>query len=575
MASKKNKGHRLQIVSYCIVIAAFIISIAFPLLLQFVEPFAAPTAVYSEMIVKGGHLSQGGSLLSYPQGFWGSALNTEIQYPIGSILVSVFMLITGLPVQYAMFISLTAVGNLIYFVIAKYVLSSVTSNKGFVWLFSSLSYLFFSVLSPADGAVGRASLGIMFLAFFIYVYMRFLRPKFPISRMRFLGSMVLLILLVLTIGFQYYFATIDIIALMILIIVTMTFSKNTLPWKRRWPEWSILVIAIFLFLGTTTMASQIQSASVSQMFSSFVQFIGSMIGKLGINVDWLTVQSLSWNINLATFDSLTSFGNHVLFLTQFSSIIAIMACVLAYRPRKLERSPKDVVWLFCVFILFLSVGELGYLTVGPYSPFRLLVWFGPIVILSIILGAISKRNNDRKVKFAKLKIAIALLVISIFCISIWGGIQIATTYGVSGAKPFAYDNVFSLSYFLCTHTTNERPLVLTGDEGYVANVFFISSLFNKTRSVVAEPLLSDSVTLNDAIESGNANAFISAMKSRQISYLLIVDNGKPIYGDVWGYIINNPKADKISQLHFDRIYDDGQTNLFQLFGESKPYYELK
>jgi len=571
MVLHTTQDRLLQLVAYSIVIAAFVISIAFPIVLQFTEPFAVPTAVYSELIVNGGHLAQGASVLPPTQVFWGSALSAEIQYPIGSILVSVFMLISGIPFQYAMFIPLAAIGNIIYFVLAKYIFSSITSNKGLVWFFSALFYLFFAVSTIEDGTVGRASLGIMFLAFFIYVYLRFAREiKVPSSRSYHFGSVVILLLLVLAIGFLYYFATIDIIALMMLIIISTTLAKSALPRKRPWLEWSILVIALFLFVGKTFMVEQIQTTTITQMFSSFVQYIGSMVGNLGIKLNWLNTQPTLWNINLVHLDPITSFGSRVFLITQYSSIIVIIACIFAYRPRKGQRSPKDVVWLFCVFILFSSFGELGYLTVGPYSPLRILLWFGPIVTLSVVIGVISESDKIGKLKFdkpkfVKLKLAIAVLVISLFCISIWGELRVATTYGIGDAKPFAYENVYTFSNFICTHTTNEKPLVLTSDENYAANVFFISSLNNKTASVIAAPLLGDAITLNEAIATGDSQVFVSAMQSRQIQYLLIISDGKPIYGDVWGYIINDPNTDTISQLQFALIYDDGQAQLFQVF----------
>jgi hypothetical protein len=381
---------------------------------------------------------------------------------------------------------------------------------------------------------------------------------------------VILLLLVLAIGFLYYFATIDIIALMMLIIISTTLAKSALPRKRPWLEWSILVIALFLFVGKTFMVEQIQTTTITQMFSSFVQYIGSMVGNLGIKLNWLNTQPTLWNINLVHLDPITSFGSRVFLITQYSSIIVIIACIFAYRPRKGQRSPKDVVWLFCVFILFSSFGELGYLTVGPYSPLRILLWFGPIVTLSVVIGVISESDKIGKLKFdkpkfVKLKLAIAVLVISLFCISIWGELRVATTYGIGDAKPFAYENVYTFSNFICTHTTNEKPLVLTSDENYAANVFFISSLNNKTASVIAAPLLGDAITLNEAIATGDSQVFVSAMQSRQIQYLLIISDGKPIYGDVWGYIINDPNTDTISQLQFALIYDDGQAQLFQVF----------
>lgn len=571
MIFSKTDSRRLQFIAYFIVIATFGISIAFPMLLQFTEPYAAPTAVYSEMIVNKGHLVQLEALPPDDPVYWINTLSIESQYPVPSILVATLILITGIPFHYAMFIPLVAIGNLIYFVLARYILSKINNNKGLVWVFSALFYLYFSVSTIAGVTIGRASLGIMFLAFFIYIYLRFGSESNVHSyRYRYFGSILTLVLLVIIIGFNYYFATIDVIALMTLIIIATILGKNALPRKRPFLEGSILVMAIFLFLRSTVMVAQIQTTTVTKIFSSFLEYIGSMVGMLGIQLDWLNTGPSLWNINLVNLDLLSSLGNRVLLVTQYSSIIVMIACILIYRPKKFQRSPKDIIWLFCIIILFASVGELGYLTTGPYSPLRLLLYFGPIVTLAVVLGFISENYKNGKltvgkIKFVKLKLIIFGLVTLFFCISILGSVNMATTYGVAAAKLSAYNTVYPVSSFLCSYVRDNNSIILTGDSGYTSNIFFISSLNNKTDSVIAEPLLGDSITLNEAIATGDSQIFVSAMKYRQIQYLLIIDNGKPIYGDVWGYIIEAPNADTISKLDFSLIYTDGVVQLFEVF----------
>ena len=576
MVLTTKKDRLLQYVAYLIVIAAFIISIVFPIVLQFREPFAAPPAVYSQMIINDGHLVERTSILPTSQVFWGIALTNEIQYPLPSILISVFMLITAIPFQYAMSIPLLAIINIIYFVLARYIFTSITRNKGYVWFFSALFYLFIAASHVGGGGtVGRAALGVPFLAFFIYIYLKFAHESnVPRYRSNHFGLVVMLVLSIFAIGFLYYFATIDIIVLMVLIIISTTFTKSLLPRKRPWLEGFILVIAIFLFLGTSIMIGIIQITSINQMFSNFIQYFGFMAGRIGITFNWLSAEPTFWNINLVQFDPIINFGNRVWFFIQWSSVFAIIACIFAYRPRKFQRSPKDVVWLFCVFIVFSSFGELGYFIIGPYEPTRLLFLFGPIVTLSIVIGIVSERNKIRKLKvnklkFAKLKLVIAILVILVFCIGILGVLKVATTYGMASAKPFAFDNIYPFSVFISTYSPNDRPLVLASDENYAAHVFFISSHYNKTATVVAEPLLGDAITLNEVVANGDSQVFVSAMRSRQIEYLLIINDGKPVYGDVWGYIINALEIDTISQLQFSLIYNDGKAQLFQLYPASE------
>jgi len=556
----KKLDRPIQFLAYCIVIAAFLISIAFPLVLQYTAPYGAPPAANSIWIVTNGHLVETNSYVPPPHVYWRSAIDTENQYPVSSIMLSVLMLISSIPFQYAVFIPLASIGNIVYFVLARYILKGITSNKSYVLLFSALYYLFFVSCNLQATTSGRAVLGLTLFTFFLYIYLRFSRGGLPskFQHDRF-WSVVALLLIGIAIGNAYYMGTVDIIGLMLLMIAGIALTRNVFPRKRWWLEFSIMILLIFLFLGKNTLTETSHNTSLSDFFSNIVQYFGTMFGRLGIKLPWVNTAPTQWAVQLVSFDPIIIFWQRFSFFIQYSSIIAIIVCLISYRPRKYFRSPKSTVWLFSVFLLFASLGELSYFTTGPAGAERLLLMYGPIVTLSLIIMFPLKGLKSRQIRQICM-----FLVIVLLCFGIWGEVQFAWVYGRSSGRPFAYNNVYSVSDFLCNNSASNKPFILGGDAYYTAQVFFITSLNNKTVSVIPEPLGADAITLHMAMESGNLQDFLSAMYLRQINYLLIVDDGRPLWGDGWGYMIDEPNTDALTKLQFSPIYDDGRTQLFHL-----------
>ncbi len=558
----RKKGFLLQYLAYCIAVAALVLSIAFPLLLQYTQPFSIPTAAYSEMIINQGHLLEATQIASIThaiQPFWSLQLVTEVYYPVPAILNSIFMLISAFPVHYSMFLPLTAIGNIIFFVLAKYIFSTLTKDKAISLFFAALFYLLLTVGTLANGTSARASLGISFIAFFIYIYLKFSNEYSKNHAITNFGFLILLLLLVITTGKLYYFATLDIIALLSLIIFYRFFAQKNFPRKTHWFEGAILLVTVYLFLASPLMIQQIQSSTASNFASNLFQSIGSMVSKIGINIPG--VQPTLWNVNLVNYDTMTQIGNQILLITQYLSIFALIACFILYKNPKNYR--LQVVWLFCLFIVFLTVGEFGYFTAGPISPLRILLWLGPILTLSLLIHFITDHKHNRT-SFTKLTIFVAVLVICLFCVGVWGGLRVNTLYGTAAAKMFTYEQVEPISRFMLTYTNDESPLIFASDETYSGTVFFIASLHNRTDSIVAQALLADSITMDEAIKTGNPEKFISNLHYNRIDYLLIVHDGKPIYGDVWGYVVENPKNADLSGLPFSVIYDSEQATLYKL-----------
>jgi hypothetical protein len=558
MEVHESSNRLLQLLAYSIVIAALVISVAYPLVLQFTGPYAAPPAANANWIVTAGHVVDVNTHLPLPNAYWRSAISYENQYPVPSIILSILMLITSIPSQYAMFIPLAAIGNIIYFVLARYILKNVTSNKSYVLLFSALYYLFFVAVNIQATTAGRAVFGLTLFTFFIYLYLRFLNmPSASNFKLAPYQSVVTLLLFSIVIGYTYYFSTVDIIGLMLLVAIGIFFTRNIFPRKHSWLEFSILILLVFLFLGTETVSVTSQFTNPSAFFSNVVQYFGMLFDRFGIHISGVT--PTLWNVDLISYNSFISFWYRFATYIRYTSIISVVACLLVYTRKNQLGNSKTILWLFSLFLVFATSGEIAYLTSGPQGPERLLLLYGPIVTISLIILIPTKRQALKWLK----RLLIITMAVSL-CFGIWGAFQYTWSYTQESGRPFTYNNVYPVSQFILSASNSSTPFILTGDAYYTANLFFIASLYNRTVTVIPEPLENDSVSLNTALTTGNLEGFLVSMNQRQIKYLLLANDGRPLYGDAWGYIVESPNPAAITNLTLSRIYDDGQTKLFQL-----------
>ncbi|MFB0544977.1 MAG: hypothetical protein ACETVN_04630, partial [Asgard group archaeon] len=132
-------------------------------------------------------------------------------------------------------------------------------------------------------------------------------------------------------------------------------------------------------------------------------------------------------------------------------------------------------------------------------------------------------------------------------------------YGI--AKPFGFNEVKPISEFVSTYSSSDSPIILTGDVYYTACIFFKASLHGNN-GVSPEPLDKDAIALYYSLRTGETGDFLTRLRERDIEYLLIVDNGKPISGSAWGYQITPPKSLTIEEQFFNVVFNDGRSKLF-------------
>jgi hypothetical protein len=173
-----------------------------------------------------------------------------------------------------------------------------------------------------------------------------------------------------------------------------------------------------------------------------------------------------------------------------------------------------------------------------------------------VLASLKRPFRHRHQK--KLAASFILLVIAFSCL---GSFRVAWYYGSSGAKPFGFEKVQPISEFF-VHFSGDHPIILTGDAYYMACIFFMTSLLNKS-NVAAEPLGVDAITLYYSFEEGNMSDFLERLSERNIQYVLMVEDGRPIYGDAWGYRVILPESSALHESSLNLVHSDGWSKLYK------------
>jgi hypothetical protein len=547
----KNKISGTEIFAYLVIISVFCITLIFPLIFNYTDPFSAPTAAYANLKLEnnGGEIVFNSTTI-LPYNFWKDAINYESNYPAPYLLILIFMIISGIPYNYTMFIPLAGIANIILFVLARYILRGNTS-KSCAILFSALYYAFVTILSIDAVGVGRAALGVTFSAYFVFCYVKFLQGWANNKPER--SWAILSLLLALVMGYTYYTGTLMIIAVAALLMITFAISSKLK--MSVFHAFSIIVLTVFLFINNPIINNIISGVGLTSYIVNFQEYAGYLLEKFGIHV-WNGAQAAMLQAGFVNIDFISNIGRSVANVIQYSAIISVIAIVIC-KLRNIHI--PNVVWLLSLIALYSGLAEFfSYLAVGPSSSFRFIIKFGLIATLFIIGHFLNKYNSSHPKK-VKIFTLLTVLLISSGCLGLLGYYW---QYGAMSGKPFVYQEVKPLADFMCEHSSNAEPITVTGDMYYMTNIFFITSIHNQINNVIPEPLLNDSIMLHECWESGKINDFLTRINNRGIEYLLLAKDTRPIWGDTWGWSVDPPEIDKLYSMPVNVVYSDSNLILF-------------
>lgn len=557
MSIDHNRISKIDFFAYLVVIIVFITSLSFPLIFKYVGPYSAATAVYANQVLKSGGLPSDEFISEPPHKYWKSAIKTEVDYPAPSLILSIFILITNIPKDYAMFIPISGVANIIYFVLGKKILCSDWKRNRYGLLFSAFYYAFVTFSNIHATYVGRAVSGLTLFTYFLFCYILFLHEYATNRSHR--SWLMMLLLLTLAIGYTYYTTTLAIIAITSLAIAVLivAYVRASIRKLFLYAGISITIPAIFICIYNPFVTALASAKSLTSLIDNFIQYIQYV---LRIEAQ----QSEAWQLYVGFIeaDFLSVLGKRIVSVIGYVSIIALVVSLFVYKPRDKPARSHMTMWFFSVIILLSSLSEITYLIVIPTAPLRLLTMYGPIAMLFLGGDFISRSNKFWRSRHTHREI-IAFLIILIIALGCWGSLRWAWYYGMYSAKPLAYDEVYPLSVFLCIHSSGETPITIAGDAYYMANVFFIVSLYNKVNNVAPEPLERDAITLYESLLTGRMENISIKMRWRGIDYLLLVKTTRPLYGDGWGYTVTLPN-DYILYTNTNLIYSNRYSRLFRI-----------
>jgi hypothetical protein len=546
---KVDIKHRI----YAVLAIGFVISLSYLWLFRFLEEYCLPTAIYSVEIIKNGKLLDEASIQSIYRGFWAHAINVELSFPLPSLFVSLFSLITNISLEFIPYIPINILGSIIYFILARRILC----EKGYdsYCLFLSVAYYIFSSFSIIGiGYFGRASTGYsVFLPFFLFSYLTMLRKS--IVKEDYRSWIMLSILFTLAIGLTYYISLSSImmstIATIILFKLITFFTGN----KVKYPGFAISITAIALFIYNPFIMAYIHNRPIVYEIINFVTRM------LTFESMYFRVQQ---SVNLpAYYDPLSYMLKQLIFIIRIISILAVPIAIIIYKPKKKQRQ-FNTIWLFSVIVLLLSISES--ICYRGFSP-RFLTTYGLLVLLYMIRNCIHFLSNKNLIETTSKSLfrrLFSLSIILIFLLSSYGLIRINFYYG---HDPLIWYKVHPVSKVISIFSS-ETLITITGDLSVITQIQYIASLNNgvEKTNIATEILAQDLLTLHQAISTGHAEVFIKNMHKRNISYLLLVNSERPVKASgEWTDVAVIPIDQSMQALPIaDIVYYDGISLLFEL-----------
>ena len=520
-------------------------SLMLPLVMEMVEPFAFPSASYSILIKRFGKLEfDSSSILSR---YWSSAVDVEIQYPLPAVLLSTLDIVTGIPEEFLPFIPITALANIIFFVLAKrlFLVWDGRPHRIISVLYYTTSIFVLRLISGQ--AIGRAVLGVTFLAYFLFSYLLNLSSQRVSQR----STLIIEILFTLAIGFTYYTSQLGILILTLIapiiarILIPRYFSVMYVP--------VIPLTAIFMIIHQPLFSILARGADLRLLLNNILEYLKAIL-KIERETTAYYLQ-----VGYVEIDLLSRMGS-VWFLTilKLLTTLATIYVFIKYLPlhRNTLDERKRILWIYSVVVLLLGLSELPYSLLAPTISLRFLSVYGFIIFLYLLYII----NSEHRVT-NKIKLIIRLIILGMIIISYVGSLLYSWLYGV--AKPLGYQKISSLAEFCTSYSSNSRPMIIVTDAYYSVAGFFYSIVSHKYASVAYEPLGSDSIKLYKSLITGDIELLLSQFQRRGAEYLALVNDSRPLWGDAWGYAVSL-KSTSIIEAQFSRIYDSGLSVLLKV-----------
>jgi hypothetical protein len=528
-------------------------------LLGNVNPYSFPPATQALEVLKYGKI-----LTAYQDGtsYWEKTLISEVEYPAPSTLLAIYSLITNIPSSFLPFLPITGfILLLFYLTILKALLkidriTDLIKEKSYLVLLF-LIIILFDIFRRNDAYyVGRATLGVTFLAISSYMFLMFL------NKVNARGPFLSLLLITITASYTYYTTSLAMfIITMLYLLLTYTSKFSNFGLSERSYILALVVTSLFLIIVRPIMSlARAIPLSPEKFISNLMDWI---LTRLRIEQGEASEFFGEVPLDLFTRVFTVWLGYLIIFFTIFAFALYLVNFINKVIKSKTSRKtlqtlePAD---MYAIIVISGGIAELFYTFLIPIISLRLITIFSIFYIPLMVI-----RIKDSKTKNI---VAIFITLLSIlFYVGTCGSIAL---YGkVETAK-----YILGISSYISFNGVASDKVMITGDSYYTGYLWFMYAsnsisnniLYDSHGKVLFTILDRD---IYDLFSSHDISRIIYCIKKLTVSdtdvMLVIINDGRPLRGTAWGYMtILSPINMNFLINNANAIYNDDSSFLLKL-----------
>lgn len=526
----------LKQIAYIVMGISLLLAILPPTCFHFVGSYAAPTATYAYILTNSAVLPAGND-------YWTYAMLAESEYPAPSTLLGVYVKVLGLPPSLGMFQPLVGLASIVYFVLALKVMSLGGIKHKQALILSAVYYLFIVTGRLNAHYVGRATVGVLILVYFILALLIYLN-----GRKR--EGMITLLLLTLVTCLTYYTSALAIflVGVFSYILIKVSAQKG---YGRIKPYSDLLLLSLVVIaltiIRSLSISILLRRADLIAFYNNLVEYIKAQLKLDKTSEAYLLLVGLSEETNLllrATQVWLRTLVN-VISAATLSFLFLREALNLVIVGRKTSN-----LGIYTVTSFLCCCAELAYTFIAPTLSLRFFTIFGLpalIYVISFVVGSTNSKRSSSNHKLLALKV-ISLGLLLLISIS---SVAILQRGEMGAAKLYGFNRVKGLLAYLTLENPSSGIIIAT-DAGYSAIMYYQLRIVNV--NVVVEPLCAKSVIIYYACN--NASLYYDLLLHQLGPRWVLLLTNETLLGDEWGYAV---KIFRCELVHlFSLVYYDSR-----------------
>ena len=528
-------------------------------LLGNVNPYSFPSATQALEILKYGKM-----LTAHQAGisYWEENLISEIEYPVPSMLLAIYCLVTNMPSSFLPFLPITGFILLVFYLAILKALLKISRITDLIKERSYLVLLFltiilFDIFRRNDAHyVGRATLGVTFLVISSYMFLMF------INKVDVRGLFLSLFLITIITSYTYYTTSLAMfIITMLYILLAYTFKFSNFGPSKRGYILALVVTSLFLIIVRPIISlAHAISLNPEKFINNLMDWIltrlrieqGEASEFFGeVPLDLYTRVFTVWLGYLIIFFSILVF---VLYLVNF-----INRVIKSRTSRKILQMLESAD-MYAVIVISSVIAELPYTFVVPIISLRLITIFSIFYIPLMLI-----RIKDSKIK--NIVVIFITLLLILFYVGTYRSVGL---YGKAETAKY----ILGISSYISFNDVASDKITITGDSYYTGYLWFMYAnnstsndiLYDSHGKVLFTILGRD---IYDLFSSYDINRTIycikKLIKGNTDVMLVIINDGKPLRGTAWGYMTTlSPINMNFLINNTNVIYNDNSSFLLEL-----------